>query len=162
LTENAIGDLNALDARWRATVHDAIRVHLTHEPTRESKSRIKRLREIKHPQFRLRVGEVRVFYDVTERHVVISAIMSKEKTRKMIKVPLSKVKDNFSEIIKKASKEKVVVTIHGRPAAVIIGFEDEEDWLEYRLLNDEKFLARVSQSRQQYKEGKYKTLQELS
>jgi prevent-host-death family protein len=80
----------------------------------------------------------------------------------MIKVPLSKVKDNFSEIIKKAAKDEVIVTIHGRPAAVIIGFEDEDDWLEYRLLNDEKFLARVSQSRRQCKEGKYKTLQELS
>ena len=88
--------------------------------------------------------------------------MAKQARRKMIKVPLSKVKDNFSEIIKKAGKEEVIVTIHGRPAAVIIGFEDEDDWLEYRLLNDEKFLARVSQSRQQYKEGKYKTLQELS
>ncbi len=80
----------------------------------------------------------------------------------MIKVPLSKVNDNFSEIIKRAGKEKVIVTIHGKPAAVIIGFEDEGDWLEYRLLKDEKFLARVSKSRQQYKEGKYKTLEELS
>ena len=80
----------------------------------------------------------------------------------MIKVPLSKVKDNFSEIIKKAGKDEVVITVHGRPAAVIIGFEDEDDWLEYRLLKDEKFLARASESRQQYKEGKYKTLQELS
>jgi prevent-host-death family protein len=80
----------------------------------------------------------------------------------MIKVPLSKVKDNFSEFIKKAGKEEVVVTIHGRPAAVIIGFEDEDDWLDYRLLKDEKFLARVSESRQQYREGKYKALKELS
>jgi prevent-host-death family protein len=80
----------------------------------------------------------------------------------MIKVPLSKVKDNFSEFIKKASKEEVVVTIHGRPVAVLIGFEDEDDWLEYRLLKDEKFLARVSESRRQYQEGKYKTLEELS
>ena len=80
---------------------------------------------------------------------------------KMIKVPLSKVKDNFSEFIKKAGKEEVVVTIHGRPAAVIIGFENEEDWLEYRLLKDEKFLARVAQSRQQYQAGRYKTLEEL-
>ena len=80
----------------------------------------------------------------------------------MIKVPLSKVKDNFSEIIKMAAKEEIIVTIHGRPAAVIIGFEDEDDWLEYRLLKDERFLARVSESRQQYKEGKYKTLEELS
>lgn len=79
----------------------------------------------------------------------------------MIKVPLSKVKDNFSEFIKKAGKEEVVVTIHGRPAAVIIGFEDEEDWLEYRLLKDEKFLARVAKSRQQYQAGRYKTLAEL-
>ena len=79
----------------------------------------------------------------------------------MIKVPLSKVKDNFSEFIKKAGKEEVIVTIHGRPAAVIVGFEDEDDWLEYRLLKDEKFLARIAESRRQYKAGKYKTLAEL-
>ena len=79
----------------------------------------------------------------------------------MIKVPLSKVKDNFSEFITKAGKEEVIVTIHGRPAAVLIGFADEEDWLEYRLLKDERFLARVSKSRQQYKEGRYQTLEEL-
>ena len=77
-------------------------------------------------------------------------------------MPLSKVKDNFSEFIKKAGKEEVIVTIHGRPAAEIIGFEDEKDWLEYRLLKDEKFLARISESRQQYNEGKYKTLEEVS
>jgi len=79
----------------------------------------------------------------------------------MIKVPLSKVKDSFSEFIKKAGKEEVIVTIHGRPAAVIVGFEDEDDWLEYRLLKDEKFLARIAESRRQYKAGKYKTLEEL-
>ena len=80
----------------------------------------------------------------------------------MIKAPLSKVKDNFSEFIRKAGKEEVIVTIHGRPAAVLIGFADEEDWLEYRLLKDESFLARVSKSRRQYKEGRYETLEELS
>lgn len=80
----------------------------------------------------------------------------------MIKVPVSKVKNNFSEFIKKAGKDEVIVTIHGRPAAAIIGFESEDDWLEYRLLNDESFVARVCESRQQYREGKYKTLQGLS
>lgn len=50
-----------------------------------------------------------------------------------MKVSLSKVKDHLSEFIKKAGKEEVVVTIHGRPAAVLIGFEDEDHWLEYRL-----------------------------
>lgn len=79
----------------------------------------------------------------------------------MIGVPLSDVKDNFSEFIKKARKEEVVVTVHGRPAAVIIGFEDDEDWLEYRLLKDEKFLNRVALSRQQYQKGKYTVLEEL-
>jgi prevent-host-death family protein len=76
-------------------------------------------------------------------------------------VPLSKVKDNFSKFIKKARKEEVIVTIHGRPAAVIVGFEDEDDWLEYRLLKDEKFLSGIAESRRQYKEGKYKMLEEL-
>ena len=79
----------------------------------------------------------------------------------MIRVPLSKVKDNFSEFIKKAGKEEVIVTIHGRPAAVILGFEDEDDWLEYRLLKDDKFLARIAESRRQYKAGKYKKLEDL-
>ncbi len=71
------------------------------------------------------------------------------------------MKDDFSGFIKKAGKEEVVVTIHGRPAAVIIGFANEDDWLEYRLLKDERFLARVAESRRQFKEGKYKALDEL-
>jgi len=80
LTENAREDFDALDARGRATVRDAMRVHLTRELTKQSKSRIKRLRDLRHPQFRLRVEDIRVFYDVTDEDVVIIAIMSKEKT----------------------------------------------------------------------------------
>jgi prevent-host-death family protein len=79
----------------------------------------------------------------------------------MTKIPVAKVKDNFSNILRRAGKEEIVVTVHGRPVAVIIGFENEDDWLEYRLLRDDKFLARVAESRQQYKEGKYKTLDAL-
>jgi prevent-host-death family protein len=62
----------------------------------------------------------------------------------------------------KSRKEEVIVTIHGRPAAVIIGFEDEDNWLEYRLWKEGKFLARIFESRRKYKEGKYKILEELS
>ena len=92
--------------------------------------------------------------------------MAGKARRKTVKVPLSKVplsevKDNFSEFIRRAGKEEIVVTVHGRPAAVIIGFEEEDDWLEYRLLNDERFLARVAESRRQYDEGKYKALADL-
>ncbi|MGD0011628.1 MAG: type II toxin-antitoxin system Phd/YefM family antitoxin [Terriglobia bacterium] len=79
----------------------------------------------------------------------------------MTKIPVAKVKDNFSNILRRAGKEEIVVTVHGRPVAVIIGFENEDDWLEYRLLKDDKFLARVAESRQQYREGKYKTLDAL-
>jgi len=71
LTDNAREDFDALDARKRATVREAMRVHLTHEPTKQSKSRIKRLRELRHPQFRLRVEDIRVFYDVIDMNVVI-------------------------------------------------------------------------------------------
>jgi mRNA-degrading endonuclease RelE of RelBE toxin-antitoxin system len=80
ITDNAGEDFNELDSRRRAMVRDALRVHLTHEPTKESKSRIKRLRDFRHPHFRLRVGDVRVFYDVAGTDVIVLAIMSKEKT----------------------------------------------------------------------------------
>jgi mRNA interferase RelE/StbE len=79
-TENAIDDFNVLGARLRAMVRNAIRLHLTREPAKQSKSRIKRLRDLRHPQFRLRVGDVRVFYDVVGTDVVIIAIMAKERT----------------------------------------------------------------------------------
>lgn len=62
----------------RAKVRDSIEVHLRHEPEKTSKSRIKRLKDIQRPQYRLRVDDVRVFYDVAERRVEILAIVSKE------------------------------------------------------------------------------------
>ena len=79
----------------------------------------------------------------------------------MLKVPLSEARGCLSELIKKAEMEDIVVAVDGRPAAVIIGFEDEDDWLEYQLLNDESFQARIAESRKQYEDGKYKTLDEL-
>lgn len=73
----AVEDYRGLKASIRAVVRDAIERHLRFAPTRTSKSRIKRLRGISRPQFRLRVGEVRVFYDVTEAQVEILAIVPK-------------------------------------------------------------------------------------
>jgi mRNA-degrading endonuclease RelE of RelBE toxin-antitoxin system len=67
----------ALPAYRRAEVRDALERHLRHEPTRVSKSRIKRLRGLRQPQYRLRVGEVRVFYDVTAEAVEVLAIVTK-------------------------------------------------------------------------------------
>ena len=84
-TDNAVDDFNSLSARWRAIVRDSIRLFLTHEPDRQSKSRIKRLRDLRHPQFRIRGGEIRIFYDLTYTDVVIMAIMTKEKAIEWLK-----------------------------------------------------------------------------
>jgi mRNA-degrading endonuclease RelE of RelBE toxin-antitoxin system len=73
----AVRDLRRLPARDRSTVRDRIERHLRFTPEKTSKSRIKRLRGISRPQYRLRVGEIRVFYDVIEQSVMILAIVPK-------------------------------------------------------------------------------------
>jgi mRNA-degrading endonuclease RelE of RelBE toxin-antitoxin system len=73
----AVEDLKRLRANVRAAVKDAVERHLRHEPSAVSRSRIKRLRGLAQPQFRLRVDDVRVFYDVVEGRVEILAIISK-------------------------------------------------------------------------------------
>ena len=77
LSPKAVEDLRHLDARTRGSVRDALEVHLRYEPTKLSRSRIKRLRGLAQPQYRLRVEDVRVFYDVAEERVVILAILFK-------------------------------------------------------------------------------------
>jgi mRNA interferase RelE/StbE len=78
LAPEAVEDLNVLQANVRTAIMTAIEQHLRHQPTRTSKSRIKRLRGLSHPQFRLRVGDdVRVFYDVTATAVQVLAIIPK-------------------------------------------------------------------------------------
>jgi mRNA interferase RelE/StbE len=78
LSPQAIADLKRLPARTRAELRDQIEFHLRHEPTKGSRSRIKRLRGLRRPQFRLRVGDIRVFYDVEETEVQILTIVTKE------------------------------------------------------------------------------------
>jgi mRNA interferase RelE/StbE len=77
LAPEAVGDMKALSANVRSTVRAAIEQHLRHQPKMISQSRIKRLRGVSNPQFRLRVGDVRVFYDVNDSTVEILAIVSK-------------------------------------------------------------------------------------
>ncbi|HOU11967.1 MAG TPA: type II toxin-antitoxin system RelE/ParE family toxin [Anaerolineae bacterium] len=73
----AIEDLDDLTAYWQARVKDAIKTHLRYEPTKESKSRIKRLRGLSRPQYRLREDDIRVFYDVSFNTVEILGIVAK-------------------------------------------------------------------------------------
>ena len=77
LSPEAVGDLRNLRTNIRAAVRDGIERHLRHSPMRTSRSRIKRLRGLSRPQFRLRVGEVRVFYDIVEQQVQVLAIIVK-------------------------------------------------------------------------------------
>jgi mRNA interferase RelE/StbE len=77
LAPQAVEDLRRLKASDRAAVKQALETHLRSEPTKASRSRIKRLRGIARPQFRLRVDEVRVFYDVTGSSVEVLAIVPK-------------------------------------------------------------------------------------
>ena len=77
LAPEAARSLKRLPAHVRAWVKDAIERHLRHEPRKVSKSRIKRLRGLRQPQYRLRVGDTRVFYDVTGTDVEILAIVTK-------------------------------------------------------------------------------------
>jgi mRNA-degrading endonuclease RelE of RelBE toxin-antitoxin system len=77
LAPEAARDLRGLKANVRAAVRDALERHLRYQPLKESKSRIKRLRGLAHPQYRLRIDDVRVFYDVTETTVEILAIVRK-------------------------------------------------------------------------------------
>jgi mRNA-degrading endonuclease RelE of RelBE toxin-antitoxin system len=77
LSPEALDDFRRLKAPLRSAVRDALEHYLRHEPTRASKSRIKRLRGLARPRFRLRVGDIRVFYDVTETAVEVLAIVSK-------------------------------------------------------------------------------------
>jgi mRNA interferase RelE/StbE len=77
LAPQAASAYGALPAYRRAQVRDALERHLRYRPTRDSKSRIKRLRGLSQPQYRLRVAEARVFYDVTREAVQILAIVTK-------------------------------------------------------------------------------------
>jgi prevent-host-death family protein len=65
----------------------------------------------------------------------------------MKKVPLSEIKDQLSRYLKLANRQEIITTKHGRPAGVLIGFASEDDWFEYRLEHDPRFLRRIAEAR---------------
>ena len=79
----------------------------------------------------------------------------------MITAPLNQVKDSFSEFVNRACDEQVLVTLHGRPAAIIIGFADDDDWLDYQLEHDEHFVKRMDESRTQARAGQWRSLDDI-
>jgi len=69
-------------------------------------------------------------------------------------VALAKVRDDLSRYLRQAEREEIVITRHGQPAAVLIGFRSEEDWFEYRLEHHPAFLRRVAEARADIAAGK--------
>lgn len=72
----------------------------------------------------------------------------------MKKIALSEAKDDLSKVLRMAEGEDVVITRHGKPAGVLIGFKSEEDWFDYRLENDPRFLARIAAARKSLDSGR--------
>ena len=79
----------------------------------------------------------------------------------MKKRSLAEVKDQLSKYLHEAEQEEVVITRHGKPAGVLIGFKSEDDWFDYRLEHDPRFLARVESARRSLRAGKGVRLEEI-
>jgi prevent-host-death family protein len=79
----------------------------------------------------------------------------------MKRAALSDVKDDLSRYLRLAEKEEIIITRHGKPAGILIGFESEEDWFDYRLENDPRFLARVEAARASLRAGRTTRLEDV-
>ena len=71
----------------------------------------------------------------------------------MRRIPLSEIKDDLSRFLREAESEEIVITRNGIPAGVLIGFGSDDDWFDYRLENDPRFLHRIERARESLREG---------
>ncbi|MBA3507392.1 MAG: type II toxin-antitoxin system Phd/YefM family antitoxin [Betaproteobacteria bacterium] len=79
----------------------------------------------------------------------------------MKEVPLSEVKDDLSRYLREAETREIVITRHGKPAGVLIGFASEDDWFDYRLENDPRFLKRIAAARESLRRGRGVALEDV-
>jgi prevent-host-death family protein len=79
----------------------------------------------------------------------------------MKQVALSEVKDDLSKYLRLSEKEDIIITRHGKPAGILIGFETEEDWFDYRLEHDPAFLERIEQARKNLRAGRGTKLEDV-
>jgi prevent-host-death family protein len=76
-------------------------------------------------------------------------------------VPLSEVKDDLSKFLREAEKQQIVITRHGKPAGVLIGFGSEDDWFDFRLEHDPRFLERIVSARKSLRAGRGVKLEDV-
>jgi prevent-host-death family protein len=79
----------------------------------------------------------------------------------MKKVSLTDVKDDLSRYLRLAEREQIVITRHGKPAGVLVGFATEDEWFEFRLENDPRFLKRIAEARKSLGAGRGVKIEEL-
>jgi len=80
----------------------------------------------------------------------------------MKEVPLSEIKDDLSRFLREAEKHEIVITRHGKPAGVLIGFESEDDWFDYKLETDPRFLERIERARKSLRAGRGIRLEDVA
>ncbi len=80
---------------------------------------------------------------------------------RMKEVPLAAVKDDLSRYLREAEKAEILITRHGKPAGVLIGFGSEDDWFDYRLENDPRFLERIAEARASLRAGRGIRLEDI-
>jgi len=76
-------------------------------------------------------------------------------------VSLTDAKDDLSRYLRLAEREEIVITRHGKPAGILVGFASEDDWFDYRLENDPRFLKRIAQARESLRAGKGVRLEDI-
>jgi len=80
----------------------------------------------------------------------------------MKEVLLSEIKDDLSRFLREAEKQEIVITRHGKPAGVLIGFESEDDWFDYKLETDPRFLERIERARKSLRAGRGIRLEDVA
>ena len=80
----------------------------------------------------------------------------------MKKVALSELKDDLSKYLRVAEKEEIVITRHGKPAGILVGFASEDEWFEYQLENDPRFLQRIERARESLRNRKGVKIEDIT
>jgi prevent-host-death family protein len=86
---------------------------------------------------------------------------AKRSKTQLRRVPLSEVKDDLSKYLRLAEEEEIVMTRHGKPAGVLIGFDSEDDWFDYRLEKGPRFLERIERARASLRAGRSVRLEDV-
>ena len=74
---------------------------------------------------------------------------------------MHEVKNDLSRLLRRAENEDIVITRHGKPAGLLVGFKSEDDWFDYRLENDPRFLERVAAARRSLRAGRGMKLEDV-